>query len=482
MSNAQYPYPYPCNMQRQEQTYAAPPVSSPPPQAAMSSAAPSPQVTPCCQLGEARPADAQMQLQQEVQAPLVGSIIVPEGFVAGMKLQYTASDGQELRLTVPEGVPPGSVMTLTQDPFTKQWKCMASPAEPSAENPSAVSMGPVATAERVTTYVAGHPPMVTTYGSQSQFRGHHFHHVMPVNLSYVPPPGAAGMTCGAARAPGQGAVMRPSSVVIPEPRFNYAPPSVILPRTPSYTPPPVMPTISAPLTGPVMDMSWNRAGHLGPQMPAVPQRPSYVPPPMLPGTIMQSSGSYVPPPAPLPSLQPPYPSDMQAMSNAHFNGSYRFPGHGQAFQHPAGNFGPGFPHGMGSMTLPPGASGYVPHGMALPPFALAPGPPGPLGPWMPQMQMHHSPLPGPLMQPMQPMQPLHPMHPMLSDTQDQGFRQMPLLQPMQLQHMQHMQPMQMGLQQAYRGPTLASTPGQFEAPTGPGYMQSQFTGPANSMQ
>merc|ERR1719410_2284369 len=57
--------------------------------------------------------------------PLKVSMVVPEGALPGTKLQYAAPDGQELRLTVPDGVPPGSLMTLTQDPVTKQWKCMA---------------------------------------------------------------------------------------------------------------------------------------------------------------------------------------------------------------------------------------------------------------------------------------------------------------------------------------------------------------------
>lgn len=58
------------------------------------------------------------------------TMVVPDRATAGMKLRCTALDGQELRLTLPEGVPAGSVMTLTQDPESKIWKCMAEPTAP----------------------------------------------------------------------------------------------------------------------------------------------------------------------------------------------------------------------------------------------------------------------------------------------------------------------------------------------------------------
>jgi len=55
------------------------------------------------------------RVYNERQEPLVITIVVPEEAMPGTKLEYTAPDGQELSLTVPPNVPPGSLMTLTQE-------------------------------------------------------------------------------------------------------------------------------------------------------------------------------------------------------------------------------------------------------------------------------------------------------------------------------------------------------------------------------
>jgi len=250
------------------------------------------------------------------------SMVVPDGAAPGTKLTYVAPDGQELRLTVPEGVPPGSVMTLTQDPSTKQWKCMAEPAEPpggAGEIPpqaaapaqpqmhSALGGCQQPVTERVTTYVTGQPPIVTTYSSigggaptvrsmPTQVPAGQVHGAqlpgaqmlpplgqpMPVNLSYVPPP-VAGVN-SVAMAPGQ--------VILPAGAPLGAPvPGAVMENRPSYTPPPVAVMENRPSYTPLPQ------GAAPMVMPTVlgAQGPSYVPPPV---SVMQNPPSYVPPPAP----------------------------------------------------------------------------------------------------------------------------------------------------------------------------------------
>ncbi|CAJ1394341.1 unnamed protein product [Effrenium voratum] len=106
------------------------------------------------------------------------TLTVPAIAQPGMKLQYRTPDGQELRLTVPEGVPPGSVLTLTQDPATKQWKCMAEPADepPDFPYPSQAPQAPVAYPAQPSTL-----PMAQAYPAQGPPQ-------RAVNLSFVPPP------------------------------------------------------------------------------------------------------------------------------------------------------------------------------------------------------------------------------------------------------------------------------------------------------
>jgi len=63
--------------------------------------------------------------------PVTISMVVPREAVAGIRLRCAAPDGTELCLTLPEGVPPGSRMTVSRDPVTGAWKCVAEPADES---------------------------------------------------------------------------------------------------------------------------------------------------------------------------------------------------------------------------------------------------------------------------------------------------------------------------------------------------------------
>mmetsp|Transcript_15560 Transcript_15560/g.34632 ORF Transcript_15560/g.34632 Transcript_15560/m.34632 type:complete len:548 (-) Transcript_15560:58-1701(-) len=254
------------------------------------------------------------QEQQVVEEPVRVSMVVPEGAMPGTKLQYSAPDGQELRLTVPEGVPPGSVMTLTQDPVTGQWKCMAEPVEdpedaqaaapaPPTEHPTYTPGAPT-----IASYPAGHGPICVprTYVQQPA----------TVNLSYVPPPVSGNASLS---MPGQ--VLGPAGLAMDPARFNpprqmpgYPGGETMLDQRPSYTPPPVTvmgqrpsytPLPGETMGGPAMQMVLGPHGEMGlmastaavqpQQLPphvVLGQTPSYVPPPV---TMIQNRPSYVPP-------------------------------------------------------------------------------------------------------------------------------------------------------------------------------------------
>lgn len=303
----------------------------------------------------------QQEYYEEQQEPLTVSLVVPEGVGPGMKLQYDAPDGQELRLTVPDGVPPGSVMTLTQDPVTKQWKCMAEPAENlegapqqpqqqqqqyeqyedvmeyhrqpqnhQQQNASAPCTAPAPQerampaqqmhqqAPKITTYPAGQAPRIVTKSTVV--------HPLPVNLSYVPPP--AQVSTSVQMAPGQ--VILAGHPAAAQQRPSYTPPPISIVDRPSFTPlpqampaaPQPMPLAAAPATlaadpsqfnpprqvpyvvqdGLDRRPSYTPPPQMLPQMgpPVVGQTPSYVPPPAMP--VIQNSPSYVPPPAGVPMV------------------------------------------------------------------------------------------------------------------------------------------------------------------------------------
>jgi len=284
-------------------------------------------------------------------------MVVPEGAVPGTKLQYAAPDGQELRLTVPDGVPPGSVMTLTQDPVSKQWRCMAEPADPEPapapvpqpaaqyqqqqvylpqqqqqQQPQPLQQAPPPQYGGATYVVGGQPhgqPHMMAYGGApgatlgsipGQMYGNQH---MPVNLSYVPPPAAnsatVGMPPGQVLVPGQqGSVLQPGAAAAFNPprqdpggfaggenRPSYTPPGHMVENRPSYTPlPHTLPAGTILPNGQVTidpnQLMGSHQGQVQQRHMVVNQSPSYVPPPM------QNSPSYVPPPqgGPMPAGGP----------------------------------------------------------------------------------------------------------------------------------------------------------------------------------
>jgi len=58
-----------------------------------------------------------------VEMPVSFTVAVPEAAVPGSSFPCRTPNGQELDLTVPPGVPPGTLLTLTLDPATKKWSC-----------------------------------------------------------------------------------------------------------------------------------------------------------------------------------------------------------------------------------------------------------------------------------------------------------------------------------------------------------------------
>jgi len=232
----------------------------------------------------------------EVQAEFTVTLTVPDNATPGTKLQYKAPDGQELRLTVPEGVPPGSIMSLTQDPVSKQWKCMAEPADPPPEQQrheqpvmQAQAMAPGPCSSMPSAAMASHLHMRQAFPS-------------PVNLSYVPPPVMGVHPQGSTSIlPGPGQM--DSSRFNPPRAYLPGPPSID--QHPSYTPPIMMEQrpsyIPMPEVLPVMQPG-----------PLMGQTASYVPPPMhVVQQQQQQSPSYVPPvamPMTGPSLDGPGPS------------------------------------------------------------------------------------------------------------------------------------------------------------------------------
>lgn len=225
-----------------------------------------------------------------IEEPLTMTVVVPERATAGMKMRCTVPDGQELRLTVPEGVPPGSVMTLTQDPETKQWKCMAEPADdpfppemPEAQNslyesggipmprPPSTAPGPpvrhhltshkqalepIGTWGSSTTAgssATGGPTLtgirrnINTAGSRMMPT---YAQPMPVNLSYVPTPDP--MPNNMMGAPGQGPHINsgPMPQVLAGTQFAgqgmVGPPSTLASDPSFFNPPRQQPTNGLP--------------------------------------------------------------------------------------------------------------------------------------------------------------------------------------------------------------------------------------------
>lgn len=94
-----------------------------------------------CTAGPAVPAERTGSLA----GPLRTSVVVPPGAAPGSSVPFRTPDGRELDLTVPDGVPPGSVLMLTLDPITQSWKCTVEslgPPNPAAPLPQFGGMDP----------------------------------------------------------------------------------------------------------------------------------------------------------------------------------------------------------------------------------------------------------------------------------------------------------------------------------------------------
>jgi len=238
--------------------------------------------------------------EQEPQ-PLMFTIRVPDGAYPGMKLHHVAPDGQDLRLTVPESVPPGSQMILTLDHATRRWKCIAEPSDSAPQAsyaPHPQFAGPPP-AQFVGPQPAGQAPTLQTFVRQDAARQ------MPVNLSYVPPVAAAEPwqpPCAPAyghTAPGYG---QPAAAA------SYAPPPMVIQQHHSYTPPAAASYVPPPQQVP----SYVPAMAVPAQGPCMPPAVvlSYVPPPVL---AAEPSVSYVP----LPEVFPCAPPPMQVRCDTH---------------------------------------------------------------------------------------------------------------------------------------------------------------------
>lgn len=277
------------------------------------------------------------------------TVVVPEGAQPGMKLCCMAPDGQKLRLTVPEGVPPGSIMSLTQDPATKQWKCMAEPPDdfppemlmeaqtfphegrpqPPPTQPALPSTLPVrnpAAPQRHSTDPGGTWPtagmagpcmagaMTTSIRRNPGTTGSSmlptYAQPMPVNLSYVPAPGPLQMNMMG--APGQGMPMNPG----PMPQVlagmsrqaMTSPPATLASDPASFNPPRQQPTVglsqgqgASYTPPPVMERhpSYTRVPQTMEQRPSytpLERRPSYTPPPQ---SVVERKPSFTPVQQPL---------------------------------------------------------------------------------------------------------------------------------------------------------------------------------------
>lgn len=266
--------------------------------------------------------------------PLTMTMDVPLGATPGTKLQCNAPDGQELRLTVPEGVPPGSVMTLTQDPLTRQWKCMAEPADaPPTLQPyggeafygggaGGVTFSP-SSEQRYGRVTKSYSPAkiisdstsaiaVGSYTGQELLGvgGRAMAQPMAVNLSYVPPAGSfntprqqeLSYEQSHSYTPPRGQpgsfVERRQSYTAPTQVASYTPAlqGAVLEQRPSYSP---GPQVGAPLQGATpgvstIDISTTKVmPQEFAQQVVIGQSASYTPPPIV---LQHNGSSYVPPP------------------------------------------------------------------------------------------------------------------------------------------------------------------------------------------
>lgn len=266
--------------------------------------------------------------------PLVVELVVPHDAGPGTKLEYVAPDGQELRLTVPDGVPPGSIMTLTQDPQTLVWRCMAEPGD--SRQDGLESPGATHQLHELNTFhdaftapaIEAPSPVVTRHSSQihsgsGSSASSAARHVVPgvrtaaPAVSYATPiqpsPAVVIRQGVPSYSPPVAAVVRRSYAApeeqarATENRPSYTPPPVPIQGRPSYTPPPGAiqgrPSYTPPAIMAASPMQMRPLSHVPPVVqsasyapPAaiepVAQYPSYAPPPMV---VRESRPSYTPP-------------------------------------------------------------------------------------------------------------------------------------------------------------------------------------------
>lgn len=276
--------------------------------------------------------------ERTMEAPATITTVVPEGAVPGTKIYCCAPDGQQLRLTVPSSVPPGSMMTLTQDMTTRQWKCVADVEEPADAAPSLEDRHEEATMKSSPTKVITGSTSVTTvglYGGETVPRVYSrpSEQTLSVNLSYVPEPVQGHMFAQNKNyyapsrqepsyeqrppymsMPGQHSGFvegRPSFIPAMQtaysecrPSYTPTPHSAAVEGRPSHTPTPqvlpgaMMPQHSALTGAGILDASTtNLTPQRIAQQPMVGQPGPYAPPP----SLAQRTDSYVP--LPIPTVQ-----------------------------------------------------------------------------------------------------------------------------------------------------------------------------------
>lgn len=144
------------------------------------------------------------------------TIAVPDGAAPGFKMMCTAPDGAEVQLTLPMGISPGSTIQLKKDQTTGLWTM----AEPATTTTNQVPLGSVG--------LAGSVPAVASMATTS---------IASIQAPTIQLPAgniASAPTTVFPTAPSASAYAAPSPTA-----------SLVLGRTPSYTPPVMMHTAAA---------------------------------------------------------------------------------------------------------------------------------------------------------------------------------------------------------------------------------------------
>lgn len=166
------------------------------------------------------------------------TITVAEGAAPGFKFNCTTPDGTEISLTLPNGIAPGSKITLKKDQATGLWT-MAEPATSSVSGANPVGSFGTTVVNPVGSFGTTVVNPVGSYGTAAMSAVPVT--AMPTTLlteSYTAPPAPV----NAYVAPPMPAVVEytaPPAQYVEVRRPSYTPPPVVEIRRPSYTPPPV---------------------------------------------------------------------------------------------------------------------------------------------------------------------------------------------------------------------------------------------------